>query len=103
MPCPVAIIALLVSAVALARADWCDNSYMINGTTSPSSQLTVSQINAILKAHNDARRSVSPWATLMPMLQWDQAIANNAYSYMAPCPGMVHSSSASRSNVAGPG
>jgi pathogenesis-related protein 1 len=102
----VVAIAFVVAALADAQTHWCDRSYMINDTVSPSPIFTVAQINAILKAHNDARRNVFPHARVMPMLQWSQGIADNAQAYIRTCPGsqsspLVHSSSASRTNIAG--
>jgi hypothetical protein len=59
----------------------------------------VDSINAILTQHNDARRTVSPAAATMPMLTWDQTLADYAQEYMDGCPGLVHSSQAARMNI----
>jgi pathogenesis-related protein 1 len=77
----------------------CTSGYMLNPTLpSPSPQLTVAQINSLLKAHNDMRRDVYPAARTMPMLTWDQTLANFAYSYIQTCPGVKHSSQTARVN-----
>jgi hypothetical protein len=65
---------------------------------SPSKQLTVTQINALLKAHNDMRRNVQPAASTMPMLTWDQTLAEYALRYISTCPGVKHSSQTARVN-----
>jgi hypothetical protein len=65
---------------------------------SPSKQLNVAQINSLLKAHNDMRRDVYPAARTMPMLTWDQTLANFAYNYIQTCPGVTHSSNSVRTN-----
>lgn len=86
---------LCASAAVLASADACDDSYLLDGP-SPSRFITTAQINAILKAHNDMRRTVKPYAAYMPMLKWDQNLANYAQNYINTCPGLVHSPSATR-------
>jgi hypothetical protein len=104
-------LALYVSEYTEVRADHmdcpattvperCTQGYMLNeALPSPSAQLSVKQINAILKAHNDARRNVVPAANTMPMLTWDQTLADFAYNYVSTCPGTKHSSGAARTNV----
>jgi uncharacterized protein YkwD len=76
----------------------CDSYLLAADAASPSTVLSVEAINSILVEHNNARRSVSPAAAEMPMLQWDQTLANFAQEYMDGCPGLVHSSSSVRSN-----
>jgi hypothetical protein len=79
----------------------CTQGYMLNeALPSPSAQLSVKQINAILQAHNDMRRNVVPAARTMPMLTWDQTLADLALSYAQSCPGLVRSSLAARTNPA---
>lgn len=74
-------------------------SYLLPTTSpSPSPVLSVNAINGILHAHNGARRTVSPAAAAMPMLTWNQTLANYAQEYMDGCPGMVHSASSLRQN-----
>jgi leishmanolysin len=75
----------------------CEASYVL-AAPSPSTVLTVDIINAILKAHNDARRAVIPSAGAMPLLTWDQRLADFGQEYLDSCPGMVHSTTAMRSN-----
>ena len=69
--------------------------------TAGSGVLTAAQVNEILKAHNDARRRVSPSASEMPLLAWNEQLAAFAVTSLSGCPGMVHTSSAQRSNLAG--
>jgi hypothetical protein len=55
---------LFVLAIDAWPTDECENMYMLSGSRpSPSPIWTVGQINAILKAHNDARRNVDPMAS----------------------------------------
>ena len=81
----------LAIAATPAQAACDDASYMLStDEASPSTVLTVAAINAILKEHNDARRAVSPAPETMPMLQWDQKLADLAQGYMDTCPGLKH-------------
>jgi pathogenesis-related protein 1 len=68
---------------------------------SPSPQLSVASINNILKAHNDARRRVTPAAKSMPMLKWNAKLAEAAKQYVSTCwkGGYKHSSYAYRHNA----
>lgn len=75
---------------------------------SPSSVLTTDAINDILDQHNKARQDVNPPAKVMPMLKWNQKLADHAQKWIDDCPfpnggNLAHSSSSSRKNVAGYG
>ena len=93
--CVVFVLLSAATAATIASADACDDSYTLTGA-SPSTVLTTAQINAILKAHNDKRRSVMPYARTMPMLKWDQNLANYAQSYISQCPSLTHSPAEAR-------
>jgi len=92
---------VLASLTSLARAQSsCDTSYLLpDSQASPSSVLSVASINAILTEHNNARRTVSPAASVMPLLTWDQRLADFAQEYVSGCPGLVHSAAAARQNA----
>ena len=93
---------LLMAAVFTIRhvnGDACDDSYLLSASApSPSSVLSVAAINGILTEHNRARRNVQPAAQVMPMLRWNQTLADFAQEYMNTCVGLVHSSSSTRQN-----
>jgi cell division septation protein DedD len=69
--------------------------------TPASAVFTAAQILAILDAHNDARRTVSPAAAVMPMLSWDANLAAWEQTIANTCPGLVHSTNGNRTNLAG--
>eukprot|EP00742_Colponemidia_sp_Colp-10_P019194 GILJ01022246.1.p2 GENE.GILJ01022246.1~~GILJ01022246.1.p2 ORF type:complete len:380 (-),score=38.99 GILJ01022246.1:1420-2559(-) len=60
--------------------------------------LNISEINSILKAHNDVRRRVYPYPRGMPMLRWSQRLADFSLSKVAPCTGLAPTPLAERSN-----
>lgn len=93
-----AFVFVIVALASQAFGQNC-NSYLLNvNSPSPSPILSVAAINGILTEHNRARRNVNPIALEMPMLQWDQTLANFAQEYMDTCVGLVHSSGTVRSN-----
>ena len=70
--------------------DACDDEYLFpNNTVSPSPILPINVINDILRMHNRARRDVFPLAKYMPMLRWDQVLADYSQGYMDTCPGAI--------------
>eukprot|EP00743_Colponemidia_sp_Colp-15_P009005 GILK01009828.1.p1 GENE.GILK01009828.1~~GILK01009828.1.p1 ORF type:complete len:445 (+),score=16.02 GILK01009828.1:70-1335(+) len=74
---------------SVVSGDACDSSYMLSkSAASPSKVLDVDHINTLLKGHNDLRRAVTPYADTMPMLQWNQDLANFAQQYLDTCPGL---------------
>ena len=96
----VAAITLSLATAGFVAADACDTSYLVS-EPSPSFQFSAAAINQMLTATNNARRNVFPWATVMPMVTWSSAIAQNAFNYIMSCPGLVHTSTAYRQNKAG--
>ena len=94
------LLAVVVALYAtLALSDACDDSYLLpTNSASPSTVLSVAAINGILTEHNNARRNVQPPAQVMPMLRWNQTLADFAQEYMDTCVGIVHSSNAQRTN-----
>lgn len=78
---------------SVVSTDACDVSYLLSkNSPSPSKVLSVDHINTLLKGHNDLRRSVMPYADSMPMLEWNQDLANFAQEYLDTCPGLKSSS-----------
>jgi uncharacterized protein YkwD len=92
------LVLLAAFAAMVANGDACTDQYLLTGT-SPSKVLSTAAINSLLVEHNRARLGVSPQAKTMPMLQWNQVLADFAQEYMDTCVGMVHSSNAMRSNA----
>ena len=64
--------------------------------------LTATEKQALLDAHNAARSAVSPTASNMQMMQWDDSIAAFAQEYAERC-AFDHSTSGERSSSTGGG
>jgi hypothetical protein len=67
------------------------------------SNLSLSTINSLLRAHNNARRIVTPRPSNMKMVTWNDLLARHGHNFITNCanPFMQHSSSNSRRNVGG--
>ena len=82
--------------------DACDAQYLLtNATNIDESFLTLEQANEALTVHNRARRNVDPMAADMPMLRWNERLAEMASAYAATCPSGGRSPAANRTNVGG--
>lgn len=105
-----ALLSTCGASAALTAEDSCEEQYFLTTSSSPSTIFTVEQINAALKALNDRRRNISvdfpnhkPSKSTrgMPMVKWNQTIADHAYNYQKDCVGLTHSSSTYRNSLAG--
>lgn len=52
--------------------------------------LSTSEKNEIVDAHNDFRRNVIPKAANMRKMEWSKCLANVAARYLKSCPGLRH-------------
>lgn len=96
---------MATAASAQTSPDPCDPN-VTTSVTRGSGALTKTMAEAMLVAHNAARALVSPSAVNMPMLVWNNEIADNALRYIRQCDPnwgiqLQHSAASNRSAVAG--
>ena len=90
---------LLVLVMTAAPTAACEPTVTADSGTGTET-LTAAQVNAILTAHNNARKGVSPSASVMPLLTWNEDLAVYAALSLANCPGL-NQTPTQRTNLSG--